>query len=148
MKTKPTTKTKLQPKPEMKVDVTAQTSESVVETIEPTPTPTPTLVPDSTATTQNVVSQELQRLAQRVKTLETQTSAGVDVSKVTSLEAKVKSLETRVNSFRSELNRIAALETVVKELSSTPKSSGGSDSRVDTIIEVLKRALPGYSKSL
>jgi hypothetical protein len=146
MKTKPTTKTKLQPKPEMKVDVTAQTSESVVETIEPTPTPT--LVPDSTATTQNVVSQELQRLAQRVKTLETQTSAGVDVSKVISLEAKVKSLETRVNSFRSELNRIAALETVVKEFSSIPKSSGGSDSRVDTIIEVLKRALPGYSKSL
>ena len=141
MKTKSsTTKTKLQPKPEMKVDTTEPTiavSEDVVET-----------APAPTATPPNVVSQELQRLAQRVKTLETQTSAGVDVSKVTSLEAKVKSLETRVNSFRSELNRIAALETVVKELSSTPKSSGGSDSRVDTIIEVLKRALPGYSKSL
>jgi polyhydroxyalkanoate synthesis regulator phasin len=141
MKTKSTTtKTKLQPKPEMKVDTTEPTiavSEDVVETA-PTPTATPP----------NVVSQELQRLAQRVKTLETQTSAGVDVSKVASLEAKVKSLETQVNSFRSEMNKIATLETKVKELSNTPKSSGESDSRVDTIVEILKRALPGYSKSL
>ena len=39
--------------------------------------------------------QELQRLAQRVKTLETQTSAGVDVSKIATLEVQVKSLETQ-----------------------------------------------------
>ena len=138
------TKSKLQPKPEMKVDVTAKTSEPAIsvseDVVETAPAPT--------ATPPNVVSQELQRLAQRVKTLETQTSAGVNVSKVASLEAKVKSLETQVNSFRSEMNKIATLETKVKELSNTPKSSGGSDSRVDTIVEILKRALPGYIKSL
>jgi len=137
MKTK-TTKTKLQPKPEIKVDATAQTSEAVVEAVEPTPVATPP----------NVASQELQRLAQRVKTLETQTSAGVDVSKIASLEAKVKSLETQVNSFRSELNKVAALESKLDAHVKAPKSSGGSDSRVDAIIDVLKRALPGYSKNL
>tara|TARA_Y100000004_G_scaffold156316_1_gene181381 strand:- start:2063 stop:2473 length:411 start_codon:yes stop_codon:yes gene_type:complete len=136
MKTR-TTKTKLQPKPEKKVDATEQTSEAVVEAVEPTPVATPP----------NVAPQELQRLAQRVKTLETQTSAGVDVSKIANLEAKVKSLETQVNSFRSELNKIAALESKLEDHVSAP-SAGGSDPRVSTIIDVLKRALPGYSKNL
>ena len=136
MKTR-TTKTKLQPKPEKKVDATEQTSEAVVETVEPTPVATPP----------NVAPQELQRLAQRVKTLETQTSAGVDVSKIANLEAKVKSLETQVNSFRSELNKIAALESKLEDHVSAP-SAGGSDPRVSAIIDVLKRALPGYSKNL
>ena len=132
-----TTKTKLQPKPEIKVDATAKISEPVVESLEPTPVATPP----------NVASQELQRLAQRVKTLESQTSAGVDVSKVTTLEAKVKSLETQVNSFRSELNKIAALESKLEEHVSNPPS-GSEDSRVSAIVDVLKRALPGYSKNL
>ena len=136
MKTR-TTKTKLQPKPEKKVDVTEQTSEAVVETVEPTPVATPP----------NVAPQELQRLAQRVKTLETQTSAGVDVNKIASLEAKVKSLETQVNSFRSELNKITALESKLEDHVSAP-SAGGSDPRVSAIVDVLKRALPGYSKTL
>lgn len=136
MKTR-TTKTKLQPKPEIKVDATAQTSEAVVETAEPTPV----------ATAPNAASQELQRLAQRVKTLETQTSAGVDVSKISTLEAKVKSLETQVNSFRSELNKINALESKLEDHVSAP-SAGGSDPRVSAIVDVLKRALPGYSKTL
>ena len=136
MKTR-TTKTKLQPKPEIKVDATAQTSHAVVETVEPTPVATPP----------NAASQELQRLAQRVKTLETQTSAGVDVSKIATLEAKVKSLETQVNSFRSELTKIAALESKLEDHVSTP-SAEGSDPRVSAIVEVLKRALPGYSKTL
>ena len=136
MKTR-TTKTKLQPKPEKKVDATEQTSEAVVETVEPTPVATPP----------NVAPQELQRLAQRVKTLETQTSAGVDVSKIANLEAKVKSLETQVNSFRSELNKIAALESKLEDHVSAP-SAGGSDPRVSAIVDVLKRALPGYSKNL
>jgi len=136
MKTR-TTKTKLQPKPEIKVDATAQTSEAVVETVEPTPVATPP----------NAASQELQRLAQRVKTLETQTSAGVDVSKIATLEAKVKSLETQVNSFRSELNKITALESKLEDHVSAP-SAGGSDPRVSAIVDVLKRALPGYSKTL
>jgi len=140
MKTR-TTKTKLQPKPEIKVDATAQTSEAseaAVETVEPTPVATPP----------NAAPQELQRLAQRVKTLETQTSAGVDVSKIATLEAKVKSLETQVNSFRSELNKVTVLESKLDAHVNAPKSSGGSDSRVDAIIDVLKRALPGYSKNL
>ena len=136
MKTR-TTKTKLQPKPEKKVDATEQTSEVSVEAVEPTPVATPP----------NVAPQELQRLAQRVKTLETQTSAGVDVSKIANLEAKVKSLETQVNSFRSELNKIAALESKLEDHVSAP-SAGGSDPRVSAIVEVLKRALPGYSKTL
>ena len=136
MKTR-TTKTKLQPKPEIKVDATAQTSEAVVETAEPTPV----------ATAPNAASQELQRLAQRVKTLETQTSAGVDVSKIATLEAKVKSLETQVNSFRSELNKITALESKLEDHISAP-SAGGADPRVSAIVDVLKRALPGYSKTL
>ena len=136
MKTR-TTKTKLQPKPAKKVDVTEQTSEAVVETVEPTPVATPP----------NAASQELQRLAQRVKTLETQTSAGVDVSKIATLEAKVKSLETQVNSFRSELNKITALESKLEDHVSAP-SAGGSDPRVSAIVDVLKRALPGYSKTL
>ena len=136
MKTR-TTKTKLQPKPEKKVDATEQTSEVSVEAVEPTPVATPP----------NVAPQELQRLAQRVKTLETQTSAGVDVSKIANLEAKVKSLETQVNSFRSELNKIAALESKLEDHVSAP-SAGGSDPRVSTIVDVLKRALPGYSKNL
>ena len=136
MKTR-TTKTKLQPKPEIKVDATAQTSEAAVETVESTPVATPP----------NAAPQELQRLAQRVKTLETQTSAGVDVSKIATLEAKVKSLETQVNSFRSELNKIAALESKLEDHVSAP-SAGGSDPRVSTIVDVLKRALPGYSKTL
>ena len=140
MKTR-TTKTKLQPKPEIKVDATAQTSEAVVEAVE-------TVEPTPVSTSPNVASQELQRLAQRVKTLETQTSAGVDVSKIASLEAKVKSLETQVNSFRSELNKVTALESKLDAHVKAPKSSGGSDSRVDAIIDVLKRALPGYSKNL
>ena len=76
MKTR-TTKTKLQPKPEKKVDATEQTSEVSVEAVEPTPVAIPP----------NVAPQELQRLAQRVKTLETQTSAGVDVSKIANLDA-------------------------------------------------------------
>ena len=125
MKTR-TTKTKLQPKPEKKVDVTEQTSEAVVETVEPTPVATPP----------NVAPQELQRLAQRVKTLETQTSAGVDVGKIASLEAKVKSLETQVNSFRSELNKITTLESKLEDHVSAP-SAGGSDPRVSAIVEVL-----------
>lgn len=137
MKTR-TTKTKLQPKPEMKVDATAQTSETVVEKVEPTPVATPP----------NVASQELQRLAQRVKTLETQTSAGVDVSKITSLEAKVKSLETQVNSFRSELNKVVALESKLEDHVNAPSTGGGSDPRVAAVVDVLKRALPGYSKNL
>ena len=136
MKTR-TTKTKLQPKPEKKVDATEQTSEVSVEAVEPTPVATPP----------NVAPQELQRLAQRVKTLETQTSAGVDVSKIANLEAKVKSLETQVNSFRSELNKIAALESKLEDHVSAP-SAGGSDPRVSAIVDVLKRALPGYSKTL
>ena len=136
MKTR-TTKTKLQPKPEMKVDATAKTSEKVVEAVEPTPVATPP----------NVASQELQRLAQRVKTLETQTSAGVDVSKIATLEAKVKSLETQVNSFRSELNKITALESKLEDHLSAP-STGGADPRVSAIVDVLKRGLPGYSKNL
>jgi len=136
MKTR-TTKTKLQPKPEIKVDATAQTSEAAVETVESTPVATPP----------NAAPQELQRLAQRVKTLETQTSAGVDVSKIATLEAKVKSLETQVNSFRSELNKIAALESKLEDHVSAP-SAGGSDPRVSAIVDVLKRALPGYSKTL
>ena len=136
MKTR-TTKSKLQPKPEKKVDVTEQTSEEVVETVEPTPVATPP----------NVAPQELQRLAQRVKTLETQTSAGVDVGKIASLEAKIKSLETQVNSFRSELNKITTLESKLEDHVSAP-SAGGSDPRVSAIVEVLKRALPGYSKTL
>ena len=136
MKTR-TTKTKLQPKPEKKVDVTEQTSETVVETVEPTPVATPP----------NVAPQELQRLAQRVKTLETQTSAGAGASKIASLEAKVKSLETQVNSFRSELNKVTALESKLEDYISAP-SAGGSDPRVSAIVDVLKRALPGYSKTL
>ena len=136
MKTR-TTKTKLQPKPEIKVDATAQTSEAAVETVESTPVATPP----------NAAPQELQRLAQRVKTLETQTSAGVDVSKIATLEAKVKSLETQVNSFRSELNKIAALESKLEDHVSAP-SAGGSDPRVSAIVDVLKRALPCYSKTL
>ena len=136
MKTR-TTKTKLQPKPEKKTDVTEQTSEVVVEAVEPTPV----------ATSPNVAPQELQRLAQRVKTLENQTSAGVDVSKITTLEAKVKSLETQVNSFRSELNKVTALESKLEDHVSAP-SAGGSDPRVSAIVDVLKRALPGYSKTL
>jgi len=136
MKTR-TTKTKLQPKPEIKVDATAQTSEAAVETVESTPVATPP----------NAAPQELQRLAQRVKTLETQTSAGVDVSKIATLEAKVKSLETQVNSFRSELNKITALESKLEDHVSAP-SAGGSDPRVSAIVDVLKRALPGYSKTL
>ena len=136
MKTR-TTKTKLQPKPEKKVDATEQTSEVSVEAVEPTPVATPP----------NVAPQELQRLAQRVKTLETQTSAGVDVSKIANLEAKVKSLETQVNSFRSELNKVTALESKLEDHVSAP-SAGGSDPRVSAIVDVLKRALPGYSKTL
>ena len=136
MKTR-TTKTKLQPKPEIKVDATVQTSEAVVGTVEPTPVATPP----------NAAPQELQRLAQRVKTLETQTSAGVDVSKIAALEAKVKSLETQDNSFRSELNKIVALESKLEDHVSAP-SAGGSDPRVSAIVDVLKRALPGYSKTL
>jgi len=136
MKTR-TTKTKLQPKPEIKVDATAQTSEAAVETVESTPVATPP----------NAAPQELQRLAQRVKTLETQTSAGVDVSKIATLEAKVKSLETQVNSFRSELNKVTALESKLEDHVSAP-SAGGSDPRVSAIVDVLKRALPGYSKTL
>lgn len=136
MKTR-TTKTKLQPKPEKKVDVTEQTSEVVVEAVEPTPVATPP----------NVAPQELQRLAQRVKTLEMQKSAGVDVSKIASLEAKVKSLETQVNLFRSELNKVTALESKLEDHVSAP-SAGGSDPRVSAIVDVLKRALPGYSKTL
>ena len=136
MKTR-TTKTKLQPKPEIKVDATVQTSEAVVGTVDPTPVATPP----------NAAPQELQRLAQRVKTLETQTSAGVDVSKIATLEAKVKSLETQVNSFRSELNKIVALESKLEDHVSAP-SAGGSDPRVSAIVDVLKRALPGYSKTL
>jgi len=136
MKTR-TTKTKLQPKPEKKTDVTEKTSEVVVEAVEPTPV----------ATSPNVAPQELQRLAQRVKTLENQTSAGVDVSKITTLEAKVKSLETQVNSFRSELNKVTALESKLEDHVSAP-SAGGSDPRVSAIVDVLKRALPGYSKTL
>ena len=89
----------------------------------------------------------MQRLAQRVKTLETQTSAGVDVSKIATLEAKVKSLETQVNSFRSELNKITTLESKLEDHVSAP-SAGGSDPRVSAIVDVLKRALPGYSKTL
>ena len=139
MKTR-TTKSKLQPKPEKKVDATEQTSEAVVETVE-------TVEPTPVATPPNVAPQELQRLAQRVKTLETQTSAGVDVGKIASLEAKIKSLETQVNSFRSELNKITTLESKLEDHVSAP-SAGGSDPRVSAIVEVLKRALPGYSKTL
>ena len=133
MKTR-TAKTKLQPKPEIKVDTTAKTPEAAVE---PTPVATPP----------NVASQELQRLAQRVKTLESQTSIGVDVSKIASLEAKIKSLETQVNSFRSELNKVNVLESKLEDHVSAP-SAEGSDPRVSTIVDVLKRALPGYSKTL
>jgi len=138
MKTRTSSKTKLQPKPEMKVDVTKETSETLVKTVEPTPVATPP----------NPAPQELQRLAQRVKTLETQTSAGVDVSKITALEAKVKSLETQVNSFRSELNKVSTLESKLEDHVSAPSIGGGSDPRVSAIVDVLKRALPGYSKTL
>ena len=51
---------------------------------------------------------------------------------------QLKSLETQVNSFRSELNKIAALESKLEDHVSAP-SAGGSDPRVSTIVDVLKR---------